>query len=221
MSSFSESGCQCNVEFSINDTSSPDQLSILQTDSTIQLIQQVDGTVSREIFEYLLRSVRFTFDPSRPDISQYSSLVEVTAYDGLLTSAVASTHIVVSVINQPPRVLFNGTSTVYQTVFDGEAVKPLFPTGTTVTVLEDSLQLSSVSITLSNPQHPQERLTINETMLPASLSAFVSADGSSITLSGLATPADYVGVLMSPEILYHYPPIESILQGEVPDLTPR
>lgn len=184
-------------------------------------MQIVNGNVDRQVFEYLLRSIRFIYDPSRPNVQQYYSFVDVTAYDGVLTSAAATTRIAVNVINQPPRVLFNDESMVTLTVRDGEAVIPLIPAGVTVSVLEDSSELSGVSITLTNPRHSQERLTIDEATLPASISAVISNDGSSITLSGVAFPAEYIEVLMSPDILYHYPPIGSILQGEVPDLTQR
>ena len=184
-------------------------------------MQRVDGVVDRQVFEYLLRNIRFTFDPSCPNVQQYYSFVDVVAYDGVYTSTVATTHISVNVINQPPRVLFNDESTVTLTVRDGEAMIPLFPTGATITIIEDSSELYSVSITLTSPRHPQERLSIDEATLPASISAVTSTDGSSITLSGLTSPAEYIEVLTSPYILYHYPPIGSILQGEVPDLAQR
>ena len=196
---------------------SPGELSIERSNTTLYFTSQ-DLSVDRMMFEYLLRNIRFVHDPSRP-ASQYLSLVRVTVSDGLFTSPVVATHITVSVVNQASRVQIAGADSVAMTMRDGEGSLSLTPAEISIT--EDSSMVASMSIELTNPQHPDERLTLNTSSLPTSLSAAISEDGLTITLTGPASPRVFEQAASMPLVGYSYPPMSSILQGDIPNFMQR
>ena len=171
------------------------------------------------MFEYLLRNIRFAHDQSRPDTTQYLSFVSVTVSDGIFTSPVATTQITVSVINQAPQVLIAGANSFDLIMRDGDASLSLTPAE--ISIIEDSSVIDSVSIELTNPQHPEERLALNTSSLPASISAAISDDGLTITLTGPASPGDFEQAALSPLVVYSYSPMSSILQGDIPNFMQR
>ncbi len=183
-------------------------------------------SVDRAVFEFLLQQVHFIHDTTRPSTNEYSALVRVSVSDGVFTSNDSFTHVTVTVDNQPPRLTINGQETQTITLLDGMDIYDFVPVGV-VQILEDSNTISSISIELTNPQHSEERLLLNAANLPDSINGSLSEDGLTITLTGPASPMEFAQVLMDngggpdPLLQYSYPPLDSILQGDVPDFTQR
>lgn len=177
------------------------------------------GSFSSQDFEYLLRLIRYAHDPERPDVDQYSAHVSVSVDDGEFRSEVAVTRIDVSVTNTPPSVFINSQTSASAVMSDGEPIIRLLPAGSMAMLLEDSDIIEEVSIALTNPSHSGEQIRMATTNTPASIN--VSAAGNTVTLQGPASPADFSQTLTESIIYYEYPPMESILQGDVPEFTTR
>ncbi len=215
--------CECGPD--VAQTLTTGQVLFTRSQSYLEFTSQ-DMSVDRAIFEFLLRQVEFVHDTTRPSTNQYSALVRVSVSDGVFTSVDSFTHVTVTVDNQPPRLTINGQDTQTLTLLDGMDIYDFVPRGV-VQILEDSNTISSISIELTNPQHSEERLLLNTVSLPDTISGSVSEDGLTITLTGPASPMEFAQVLLdnggrpNPLLQYNYPPLSSILQGDVPDFTQR
>lgn len=215
----SSRSCECGDDLGVS--VDPEIVTAVKTRHSIVMSQPAAaGSVSRQDFEFLLRSVRFAHDPQRPlSVEQYSATVTVTASDGELMSEPAFTEIEVSVTNLPPSVLISSPASAVMS--DGETSIPLFQPGTDISVFEDTTIIRNVSITLTNPRHSKEQLLIE---LAADTSSDISLSNSTrtnILLTGPASPSNFSQALTDARISFLYPPMESILQGDVPDFTPR
>ena len=96
---------------------------------------------------------------------------------------------------------------------------PSLPVSSKPTILEDTAILSSLSISLTNPQDPtsSENISLSPSSLPAGI-ALSRADGWAVELSGEASADSYAAVLST--VVYSYSRMEGILENE-PDFTPR
>lgn len=198
----------------------PSILTFQRTRHNIRISQHTSGIYTHSNFEFLLTNIRFAHDPVRPPVDQYAAYVLVTASDGQLRSEVATTRIDVSISNVAPTVLFGGQTNTSVEMVDGQARISVLASGQLITVFEDTSVITSVSIILTNPSHSNEQITISIPNLPAGITV-INNGGSSIILAGPASPVDFSQVLTDATLYYNYPPMESILQGEVPDLTTR
>lgn len=176
-------------------------------------------TYNHSHFEFLLRDIRFTHDPVRPPVDQYSAYVQVTASDRQLTSETATTRVDISVANFDPIIFIDGQTDVSVEMRDGMPVVELLRSMQPITVLEDTPTISRVSIILTNSQHSDERISISSPNLPANIE-IISTD-MSILLVGPASPQDFSMALSEAVLQYHYPRMDSILQGDEPNFTPR
>ena len=195
-------------------------VTITRSATRLHFFQPQDGVHTISDFEYILRNIRFAHDLERPapDISQYEAYIQVSASDGQFSSEVATSQIVVSIINTPPMVVF-GNDTITEIVMrDGEPVILALQVG--IDIVEDSETISRVTLTLTNPSHQDEQLyAIRGINVSSSIS--ITNDSSSVTLQGPAPLVEFIDALHNIEVYYSYPPMDSILQGEVPDFTPR
>ena len=195
-------------------------VTITRSATRLHFFQPQDGVHTISDFEYILRNIRFAHDLERPapDISQYEAYIQVSASDGEFSSEVAVSQIVVSIINTPPMVVFGNDTTTEIVMRDGEPVILALQVG--VDIVEDSETISRVTLTLTNPSHQDEQLyAIRGINVSSSIS--VTNDSSSVTLQGPASLVEFIDALHNIEVYYSYPPMDSILQGEVPDFTPR
>ncbi len=216
----SPSFCICGDDLGIS--VDPTIINVQKTRYNLRFSQTSSGIFSGQDFEFLLRSVRFAHDPIRPLVDRYSASVSVTAYDETFVSRIAYTDIDVSVFNIPPMVLIDGITDVSAVMTDGEPTISLLRSGVTVTVFEDTTTVERVSITLTNPSHNDEQILISAPLpsnFPSSIS--ISSSAGTISFTGPATPADFSQALTDVTILYRYPPMESILQGDEPIFTTR
>ena len=195
-------------------------ITITRSATRLHFFQPQDGVHTIGDFEYILRNVRFAHDLERPapDVSEYEAYVQVSANDGQLSSEVAASQITVSIVNTPPMVVFGNDTTTEVVMRDGEPVIPALQVG--VDIVEDSETISRVTLTLTNPSHQDERLyAIRGINVSSSIS--ITNDSSSVTLQGPASLVEFIDALHNIEVYYSYPPMDSILQGEIPDFTPR
>ena len=194
-------------------------LTITRSATRLHIFQPRDGVHTFNDFEYVLRNIRFAHDPERPalDITQYEAYVRVSASDGELDSEMAVSQIIVGIINTPPMVVFGNDSMAEIVMRDGEPVIPVLQLG--ADIVEDSDTISQVTLTLTNPLHENERLYAVRGNISASIT--ITNGSSSITLQGPASRVEFIDALHNIEVYYSYPPMESILQGDVPDFTPR
>ena len=194
-------------------------ITITRSATRIQLFQPQDGVHSFSDFEYVLRNIRFAHDVERPvpDITEYEAYVRVSASDGQLSSEVAVSQIVVGISNTPPMVMFGNDTTTEVVMRDGEPVIPVLQVG--ADIVEDSETISRVTLTLTNAVHETERLYAIRGNVSSSIT--ITNDSSSVTLQGPASLVEFIDALHNIEVYYSYPPMESILQGDVPDFTPR
>jgi hypothetical protein len=167
-----------------------------------------------------LRNIRFAHDLERPapEVTAYEAYVQVSASDGQLSSDVAVSQIVVSIINTPPMVVFGNDTSTEVVMRDGEPIISALQVG--VDIVEDSEIISQVTLTLTNPSHQDERLYAIRG-INVSSSITVTNDSSSVTLQGPASLVEFIDALHNIELYYSYPPMDSILQGDIPDFTPR
>ena len=194
-------------------------ITIIRSATRLHFFQPQDGVHSFSDFEYILRNIRFAHDVDRPapDITEYEAYVQVSASDGQLSSEVAVSRIVVGVINTPPMVVF-GNDTMTQVVMrDGEPVIPVLQVG--ADIVEDSETISQVTLILTNAVHETERLYAIRGNVSTSIT--ITNDSSSVILQGPASRVEFIDALHNIEVYYSYPPMESILRGDVPDFTPR
>ena len=208
--------CTCSNALGVS--VDPTIITIQKTRHSIRISQATDASVSRQDFEYLLRSVQFAHDPERPPVDRYSVLISVTADDGSFISEIAFNRIEILVFNIGPIVLFGGLTDVTMMMADGEVEVPLLPSGTVVSLFEDTTTIQNVSITLTNPRESDE-VYISPVNLPSTIT--VTSDGVKIVLRGPASPADFSQFLTDASIYYRYPPMESILRGDIPEFTTR
>ena len=109
----------CTCDSDLRTPADPDTLTVLRSNVSILIQQSASGSHSNSDFEALLRQISFYHDPTRPDVNSYSAFVRVTASDGELTSPVATTEVIVSLINEAPVVLVDGeVHTLVQPVCD-------------------------------------------------------------------------------------------------------
>ena len=163
--------------------------------------------------------MRFAHDVERPapDITEYEAYFRVSASDGQLSSEVAVSQIVVGISNTPPMVMFGNDTTTEVVMRDGEPVIPVLQVG--ADIVEDSETISRVTLTLTNAVHETERLYAIRGNVSSSIT--ITNDSSSVTLQGPASLVEFIDALHNIEVYYSYPPMESILQGDVPNFTPR
>lgn len=195
-------------------------ITITRSRTRLHFYQPHDGVHTFSDFEYVLRNVRFVHDLERPapDITEYEAYVQVSASDGQRSSEVAVSQVVVSVTNAPPMVVFDNNDTTTEVVMrDGEPVIPVLQIG--VDIVEDTETISRVTLILTNPSHENERLYAIRGNVSSSIT--VTNDSSSVTLQGPASRVEFIDALYNIEVQYSYPPMESILQGDIPDFTPR
>ena len=194
-------------------------ITVTRSATRLHFFQPQDGVHTFSNFEYVLRNIRFAHDLERPtpDITEYEVYVRVSASDGELSSEVAVSQIVVNIVNTPPMVLFGNDTMTEVVVRDGEPVIPVLQVG--ADIIEDSETISQVTLTLSNAMHEDERLYAIRGNVSSLIT--VTNDSTSITLQGPASLVEFIDALHNIEIYYSYPPMESILQGDVPDFTPR
>lgn len=210
--------CVCDASFDSVASSTPGVLTVVGSGDSIRLLQTTSGDIPTSNFEYVLRNIRFAHGPSRPD-KDYTAFIRVTANDGQFGSEVATTRIDVQVSNQAPRVEINDQNIFQVVMQDGDERIPLLPNASSISVIEDSRIINSLSIILVNPAHSDEQIMYNVSDLPSSLTFYIN--GQSFILNGTATPTEYIDALASLSLEYYYPPMESILQGDIPDFTPR
>lgn len=201
----------------------PNFLTIQKTRYSILVSQATGGSYSKQHFEYILRSIRFAHDPTRPQVEQYTAFVTVSVFDGLFRSEPAGTRVEVFVSNFAPTVLINGQTNSTTVMRDGVPTIPLFQSGTAITrveVLEDSLVIQSVSIILTNPSHSDEQIRLSGSNIPETITVNMT-NRDIIILTGPATPANFSQALSDSTIYYKYPPMSSILEGDRPDFSTR
>ena len=166
-----------------------------------------------------MRSIRFVHDPRRPsaDVTGYEASVRVSVSDGELTSEVALSRIEVTIANLPPVVTLGNSTTGEIIMQDGKPVIQVVQVG--ADIIEDSDTILRVTLMLTNPFHASEQLYA----LRGNVSPFITVQNgsNSVTLQGPASVPEFINALNSIEVLYSYPPMESILQGDIPDFTPR
>ena len=201
-------------------SANPRILTLQRTLHSIRITQPEAGIYGRSSFEFLLRNIRFAHDPVRPPVNEYSAYVRVIASDGQLTSEAAFTKIDVSISNFRPIIFIEGQTNVSVQMSDGQSRIELLRAGEQTTILEDTAVINSISIILVNPSHSNERISIAIPNIPDDIE-IVSTGGSSILLVGPASPMDFTLALTNAILYYDYPPMESILQGDVPDFTTR
>lgn len=194
-------------------------ITITRSATRLHFFQPQDGIHTFSDFEHILRNIRFAHDPERPapDIAEYEAYVRVSASDGELSSEVAVTQIAVSIVNTPPIVLFGNDTMTEVVMQDGEPVIQVLQVG--ADIVEDSETISQVTLALMNPSHENERLYAIRGNVSSSIT--ITNGSSSITLQGPASRVEFIDALHNIEVYYSYPPMESILQGDVPDFTPR
>lgn len=199
----------------------PSVLTVQKNRHSILVTQTIEGGVfSAQDFEYVLRNTRFAHDPERPLVDLYSASVAVSVTDGLFTSNVAVTTIDISVTNTPPAVFINGETTTRAVMADGEGSIPLFQPDTFVELFEDTSTIEEVLISLTNPSHIDEGVSLSPpSNLPDGIT--VTNNGSVIILTGPATPTEFSQALTDSALYYQYPAMESILGGDRPDFTTR
>ena len=185
----------------------------------LHIFQPQDGVHTFSDFEHILRNIRFVHDPVRPapDITEYEAYVRVSASDGELDSEVATSRIVVSVTNTPPAVVFGNDTMTEIVMQDGEPLIQVIQVG--VDIVEDSDTISQVTLTLTNSVHEDEQLYAFRGNVSSSIT--VTNGSRSITLRGPASRVEFIETLHNIEVYYIYPAMESILQGDEPDFTPR
>ena len=150
----------------------------------------------------------------------------------------AFTTIEVNVMNEAPRVLLDGqvgvlliychipdsyicsqSLSVEAVMVDGSPALNL--TSSTAAILEDSLLLFQLTITLTNPQEPlfSESISLPSShSLPEEMSLSASADGRVLQLSGAASPDAYTSALSA--VVYRNAKMASIIENQ-PNFTPR
>ena len=212
--------CLCDGDFEPIASDDPEVITIINTrmGDRIQLLQSASGNHPASSFEYMLRSIRFAHGTSRP-AGNYTAFIHVTASDGLLESEVASTQIDVQVLNQAPLVLLDNQTSFELFMRDGQVFLPLLQDTASISIMEDSSIISSLSIRLVNPAHSDERIRLDLSNIPDTMTYEI--DHQTLILNGPATPTEFIEAINSLSLEYHYPPMESILQGDVPDFTPR
>ena len=167
-----------------------------------------------------MRNIRFAHDPARPptDIAAYEASVLVSVSDGMQTSSVATSQITVTITNLPPAILLGNDTTAEVVMRDSEPVIQVLQVG--VDIIEDSDTISHITLTLTNPVHDSEQIfAVNGGSVSPSIT--VTNDTNSVTLTGPASQLEFIDALNRVEISYNYPAMDSILQGDVPDFTPR
>ncbi len=210
----------CECDSSVSGSLTDDQVLLSRSQNFLSFTSP-NLTLEREIFEYFLRNVHFSHGSTRPSTNQYSAYVRVTVSDGTFSSVDSFTFVTVSVQNQPPSLTIGGQDSQEYTLNDGMDIFALAPQGI-VSITEDSGNISSVSIELTNSQDSDERLLLSSAGLPASITGTVSEDGLTVTLTGPASASQFAQVLADSGLLeYSYPAYSSILQGAVPDFTQR
>lgn len=200
-------------------SANPRELTLQRSLHSIRITQPESGTYNGSSFEFLLRNIRFAHDPVRPPVDTYSAFVRVTSSDGQLTSEAAFARIDVSISNFNPIIFINGQTNASVEMSDGQTRLELLRAGEQTTILEDTAIVSSVAIILVNPSHPSERISISIPDIPDNME--VVSTGSSIVLVGPASTMDFTLALTGATLYFEYPPMDSILQGEVPDFTTR
>lgn len=215
--SLRENSCECSNTDSI--PTSPLFLTVNRSATSIQVIQPQDGGYTFSDFEYVLRNIRFAHGPIRPpsEISEYEAVVRVAANDGEHTSEIAVSRIIVTITNSPSVILFGNDSTTEIVMRDGQPVVRVLQVD--ANIIEDSDIISHITLTLTNPSHENERLYALGGSASSSIS--ITNGSNSVTLTGPASPLEFAEALNNTDIFYSYPPMESILQGDVPDFTPR
>ena len=216
-SSLRDGSCSCSNNSP--QSTNPRYLTVTRSPTRIEVAQLQDGSHDFGDFEMVLRDIRFVHDPVRPptEVTEYEAFVSVSASDGELTSDIAVSRIVVSVRNLPPIVVLGNSTATEVVMQDGQPVIPVLQVG--ADIIEDSDTISQVILTLNNPFHQDERIYSSGGYVSPSIT--VTNGSNSVTLSGPASLLDFVEALNNIQVLYSYPPMESILQGDVPDFTPR
>ena len=210
--------CSCGNSLGISADSGV--LTIQKSRHSIVISQAPSGTFSAHQFAYVLRDIRFAHDPVRPPVDQYSAYVSVSAYDGVFPSPLAFTRVDVFIVNIAPSVLINGQTNTGAMMFDGDIRIPIFQSDN-VLILEDSLTIQEVSITLTNPADVDERLLVSPPPTHPT-NNYVTSNGATVILfTGPASPADFSQALTETTILFEYPPMQSILQAERINLEDR
>jgi hypothetical protein len=195
--------CSCNQpipSFDLNITYSPTSLSISQT-----------GSLSNTYMTNVLRDhLYFQHSTNRPN-SSYTSVISVTANDGLLTSDPAYTTVLVNFNNLEPIIELTQSFEL----MDGQTMA-LFASN--ITIIDDSTQLLRATVHLTNPVHlNDESITIS---LPdtSGITMDSSSTAHSLILNGPATIDSFVAVLQS--LTYQYTRMYSYLEGQ-PDTRER
>ncbi len=189
---------------------------------SIVISQGPSGTFSAQQFAYMLRNIRFAHDPMRPLMDQYAAYISVSVYDGSFSSPLAFTRVDVFITNIPPTVLIGGRTSTSVLMFDGDTEVRIFQQEDSLMLLEDTLTIQEVSVTLTNPADSEERLRVSPpTNIPGNIS-ITSINGTTVLFTGPASPVDFSQALTETVIFHEYLPMQGILQGEgVPNLEDR
>ena len=212
-----DGSCVCRDDLS--ESTNPLYLTVTRSPTRIEVTQTEDGSYGFSDFETVLRNIRFVHDPARPptDVTEYEAYVAISADDGELLSDIAVSRIVVSISNLPPMVLLNNMTMTEVVMRDGEPVIQVLQVS--ADIIEDSDTISQVTLTLTNPLHPNERIYASGGYVSPLITIINGSD--SVTLMGPASLSEFVDALNNIQVYYNYPPMESILQGDRPDFTPR
>ena len=123
------------------------------------------------------------------------------------------------VSNVAPSLSVSSQTSASAEMRDGEGEITLLPQRSMFMFLEDSDSIAEVSITLGNFNHSEERISFYTNATLGSIN--VTSSGRTVLLSGPASPGAFDQLLTEGTILYHYPAMESILQGDRPEFTTR
>ena len=165
---------------------------VLQTISQSEL--SFVGPAPISDFVSALRLIRYFNNASNP--TPGSRMVEFSIFDGEL-SAIATTEVVVKVVNDAPVVDLNGPNSPgfnYQTSFteEGPAIN-LFPLSLTISD-SDNTMLSMLTVRILMPgNRPEERLLL--TASSDSISSMFDTETSTLLLDGLAAISEYERLL--------------------------
>ena len=212
-----DGSCVCSNN--LPESTNPLYLTVARSRTRIEVTQTEDGRYGFSDFEMVLRNIHFVHDPARPptDVTEYEAFVSISANDGELTSEVAVSRIVVSISNLPPMVLLDNRTTTEVIMRDGEPVVQVLQVSTDL--IEDSDTISQITLTLTNPLHPNEQIYASGGYISPLIT--IMNGSNSVTLLGPASLSEFVDALNNVQVYYNYPPMESILQGDRPDFTPR
>jgi hypothetical protein len=167
-------------------------ITVLATDITVTL----SGSGTKADYEAAILAVSFSNSNEDPNTSPRN--VTVSVNDGVVDSAIATTTISVSAVNDSPTLDLNGSAdgTGYATTFtEGGSAVAIVDTDVAISDVDNGT-IDSATITLTNKQTADE---LAVAALPAGIAFSIVENAGNIvvTLTGTATQADYQTALQA------------------------